>query len=100
MPSQANSDIPASSASVVMLSAPDIQDNPQDVFHTPPEEASLHYSDVDVPLCAVNQADAGSQVFVDSVDSLEFVDCRKDSDLGFSEENPRGVVRNLGTNDD
>ncbi|RHN78816.1 hypothetical protein MtrunA17_Chr1g0170051 [Medicago truncatula] len=86
MPSQANSDIPASSASVVMLSAPDTQDNPQDVFHTPPEEASLHSSDVDVPLCAVNQADAGSQVFVDSVDSSGFVDCRKDSDLGFSEE--------------
>jgi len=69
-----------------MLSAPDTQDNPQDVFHTPPEEASLHSADVDVPLCAVNQADAGSQVFVDSIDSSEFVDCRKDSDLGFSEE--------------
>ena len=72
-----------------MLSAPDTQDNPQDVFHTPAEEASLHSSDVDVPLCAVNQADAGSQVFVDSVDSSEFVDCRKDSDLGFSEESSR-----------
>jgi len=65
-----------------MLSAPDTHD----VFHTPPEEASLHSSDVDVPPCAVNQADAGSQIFVDSVDSPEFVDCRKDSDLGFSQE--------------
>ena len=56
MPSQVNSDIPPSSASVVMLSAPDTQDNPQEAFHTPPEQPSLHSSDVNaIPPSAGSQ---------------------------------------------
>jgi hypothetical protein len=75
-----------------MLSPPDTQDGPQDVFHTPPEESLLPSSDVDVPPCTVNQAvdlDAGSQVFVALAgfsDSSEFVDFGKDSELGFSHD--------------
>ncbi|KAK2449847.1 hypothetical protein QL285_009002 [Trifolium repens] len=90
MASQDDAAIPISSTPVVMLSPPDTQDGPQDVFHTPPEESLLPSSDVDVPPCTVNQAvdlDAGSQAFVELPgfsDSSEFVDFGKDSELGFS----------------
>ncbi|CAJ2638309.1 hypothetical protein L195_g003970 [Trifolium pratense] len=92
MASQVDADIPISSTPVVMLSPPDTQEAPQDVFHTPPEESLLPSSDVDVPPCTVNQAvdlDAGSQAFVELAglsDSSEFVDFGKDSELGFSQD--------------
>ncbi|GAU48226.1 hypothetical protein TSUD_184060 [Trifolium subterraneum] len=92
MASQPDADFPISSAPVVMLSPPDTQDGPQDVFHTPPEESLLPSSDVDLPPCTVNRAvdlDVGSQAFVEfpaGSDSSEFVDFGKDSQLGFSQD--------------
>ncbi|RHN45145.1 hypothetical protein MtrunA17_Chr7g0227161 [Medicago truncatula] len=85
MSSQVNSDIPPSSTPVVMLSAPDTQDNPQEAFHTPPEQASLHSSDVNVV-----RHSAGSQVLDDPSDHSVFLDeIRKfhdDFQLGFGED--------------
>lgn len=88
-----------------MASPTDIHDDgkdsagPQDVFHTPPEESSLHYSSdeqrpavaADADLYAVNQAvevGGSTQAFVDLCshsDVAEFADLGRDSDLGFSE---------------
>lgn len=61
-----------------MLSAPDTQDNPQAVFHTPPDQASLHSSDVN----AVPHS-AGSHVLNDPSDISELLD---DEIKKFSEE--------------
>ncbi|XP_039683389.1 uncharacterized protein [Medicago truncatula] len=87
MSSQVNSDIPPSSTPVVMLSAPDTQDNPQEAFHTPPEQASLHSSDVNVV-----PPSAGSQVLDDPSDDSVFLDEIKnfhdDFQLGFGEDFP------------
>lgn len=74
---------------IVMVSQPDTQD----VFHTPPDDSSLHSSDNGgVERCAVNLAvdvDAVSQGFVNFCDGSKFVDSGKDSDfLGFSEVQP------------
>lgn len=64
-----------------MLSAPDTQD----VFHTPPEQASLHSSDVNVV-----RHSAGSQVLDDPSDHSVFLDEIKnfhdDFQLGFGED--------------
>jgi len=90
MPSPVNSDIPPSSASVVILSAPDTQDNPQDPFHTPPVQASLHSSDVN----AVPHS-AGSHVLDDPFDISEVSDEMKK----FSEEPPVKKLK-LGFDED
>ncbi|KAJ1415028.1 hypothetical protein SESBI_18387 [Sesbania bispinosa] len=99
MASPDDDDFPVASAPIVMLTPPDTQDGPLDVFHTPPEESSLPFPDdqqrrtltVDVEVCRINQAvdaEAGTHGFVDLggfSDGSDFVDLGKDSDLGFSE---------------
>jgi len=78
-----------------MLSAPDTQDNPQEAFHTPPEQPSLHSSDVNaVP------PSAGSHVLDDPSDDSEFLDeikwfseklPVKKMKLGFGEDFPHSA---------
>lgn len=68
-----------SSASILVLSPPDTQD----VFHTPPEDSSLHSSDHNQRNLTLDD-DSRTHGFVDS-DTSEFLDFEKNSELGFSE---------------